>query len=187
MAKGLTPSQTIGPFFSFSLTPGSKDPIAELVGNDLRSDDVVGEPILIEGSVTDGAGAPVADALIEIWQADGAGKYPDRGSNTAFRGFGRAATPGGRFAFRTVKPGATEAGAPHIGVNVFARGVLRQMVTRMYFADEPANADDPVLKLVPEERRTTLLARRDGSADGLRRYIFDIHLQGDDETVFFDV
>jgi protocatechuate 3,4-dioxygenase alpha subunit len=89
--------------------------------------------------------------------------------------------------FRTVKPGATEAGAPHIGVNVFARGVLRQMVTRMYFADEPANADDPVLKLVPEERRTTLLARRDGSAGGLRRYIFDIHLQGNDETVFFDV
>lgn len=187
MAKGLTPSQTIGPFFSFSLTPGSKDRIAQLAGTDLRTEDVVGEPILIEGSVTDGAGDPVTDAMVEIWQADGAGRYPDRGSNTAFKGFGRAETKAGRFAFRTVKPGATEAGAPHIGVNVFARGMLRHMVTRIYFADEPANADDPVLKLVPKERRATLLARRDGSADGLRRYLFDIRLQGDRETVFFDV
>jgi protocatechuate 3,4-dioxygenase alpha subunit len=183
MAKGLTPSQTVGPFFSFALTPGRMD----IAGTDLRTPDVVGEPILIEGSVTDGAGAPVPDALIEIWQADGAGKYADRGSNTAFKGFGRTETPAGRFAFRTVKPGATEAGAPHIAVNVFARGVLRQMVTRIYFADEPGNADDPVLKLVPEERRGTLLARPDGAADGQRRYRFDIRLQGDDETVFFDV
>ena len=189
-AEGLTPSQTIGPYFAYSLTPGEYA-FPALIGNDLRTDDAVGEPILIEGRVLDGEGVQVPDAMVEIWQADGAGRYAGRGSNATFKGFGRSETKGSGFSFRTVKPGAVTGPdgtrqAPHINVSVFARGILRRMFTRIYFEGEAANDGDPILMLVPAERRTTLIARRDGSAEGLARYVFDVRLQGENETVFFE-
>jgi protocatechuate 3,4-dioxygenase, alpha subunit len=170
---GLTPWQTLGPFFHGAL-PFEKGPI--LAGG--------GPGVIIEGTMRDGAGAPVADGLVETWQADAAGRYAD----PAFDGFGRAATDGeGRFALQTVKPGAVAGPdgrlqAPHLVMGVLARGLLTRLVTRLYFEDE-ANAQDPILALVPPARRPTLIARR--AAEG--RYRFDIVLQGDGETVFFDV
>jgi protocatechuate 3,4-dioxygenase alpha subunit len=170
-----TPSQTVGPFFNIGL-PGKEH--SELVADG---------GLRIEGAVYDGEGEPVVDALIEIWQADQSGRYPD--GSTSFRGFGRCETDEhGRYWFVTVKPGQVSAPgggmqAPHINVSVFARGLLKRVPTRIYFPDEAeANAADPVLASVDPERRPTLVAREDG--DVLR---FDIHLQGDDETVFFDV
>ena len=188
--EGITPSQTVGPFFAFSLTPADYGYPA-LTGPDLLVEGVVGTPIRIAGRVLDGEGEPVPDAMIEIWQADGNGRYPGPGANTPFKGFGRSETRGPGFAFRTVKPGRVPGPngrpqAPHINVSVFARGILRRMFTRLYFADEPANEADPVLALVPPDRRQTLIARRDGTVDGLPLYVFDIRLQGEDETVFFD-
>lgn len=185
---GQTPSQTIGPFFSFGMAPR----------NDLVEEQTTGERILIEGRVLDGEGEPVLDALVEIWQADAGGIYAhpaDAQSEEAdphFSGFGRSETTNeGRFWFKTVRPGPTpgEAGeqAPHINVTVFARGMLIHAVTRFYFEDELTNESDPVLSAVPEERRHTLLAHREESPEGLARYCFDIVLQGEGETVFFDV
>ena len=192
---GITPSSTVGPFFLFGLVPSSIGGTDLVLGN-LVTPDAAGERIRIEGCVFDGDGETVPDAVIEIWQADGAGRYAHAERqgvrpNTAFRGFGRAATDAdGRFRFDTVKPGAVadHAGAkhaPHIVANVFARGVLKQMVTRIYFSDEVANAADPVLALVPEDRRATLIAQR-RNANGQTVYRFDIHLQGEHETVFFE-
>lgn len=189
----LTPSQTVGPFFAYCLTPTDYAYDA-LVGNDLRTDDVVGEQIVVTGRLIDGGGDPVPDAMIEIWQADGEGRYPgvsEALANTRFKGFGRSETPDGVFRFLTVKPGRVPAPkdrdqAPHINVGIFARGILKRLFTRIYFDDEGANEVDPVLGLVPADRRPTLIARRDGTEDGLPRYVLDIHLQGDDETVFFE-
>lgn len=190
---GLMPSQTVGPFFAYALTPTDYAYTA-LAGNDLRTDDAVGEPIIITGRLIDGAGEPVIDAMIEIWQADGEGRYPGASealANARFKGFGRSETNGGQYRFVTVKPGRTAGPggteqAPHINVGVFARGLLKRLFTRLYFEDELANATDPVLALVPEDRRATLIACRDGSEDGLPRYVLDIRLQGEDETVFFE-
>jgi len=189
----LTPSQTVGPFFAYGLTPTDYAYDA-LVGNDLRTDDVVGEQIVVTGRLIDGGGDPVPDAMIEIWQADGEGRYPgvsEALANTRFKGFGRSETPDGVFRFLTVKPGRVPGPkerdqAPHINVGIFARGILKRLFTRIYFDDEGANEVDPVLGLVPADRRTTLIARRDGTEDGLPRYVLDIHLQGDSETVFFE-
>ena len=188
--RGITPSQTVGPFFAYSLTP-REYAFAGIATDDLRTDDAVGEPILIEGRVIDGEGAEVPDAMVEIWQADGAGNYAGRGSNTTFKGFGRSETKGSGFSFRTVKPGPVagpdgKMQAPHINVSVFARGILRRMFTRIYFAGEVANDGDPILTLVPADRRATLVARREGNVDGMARYVFDIRLQGENETVFFE-
>jgi protocatechuate 3,4-dioxygenase, alpha subunit len=195
---GITPSATVGPFFLFGLVPstmGGRD----IVTNNLLTPDVSGERIRIEGIVYDGDGTPVPDALIEIWQADAAGRYASASAaqarpNTAFKGFGRCPTnETGAFSFDTVKPGAVPGPngavqAPHIAVNVFARGVVKQMVTRIYFSDEAANASDPVLGLIPPERRATLVAQRRGDASSTEAacYRFDIRLQGDNETVFFE-
>jgi protocatechuate 3,4-dioxygenase alpha subunit len=186
---GITPSQTVGPFFAFSLSP-TDYMYPPLVGDDLTTEGTVGQNIRIEGRVLDGAGKQVPDALVEIWQADGAGRYPNPGVNVAFRGFGRSNSDGAGFLFRTVKPGAVpgpdgKPQAPHINVNIFARGILKRMFTRLYFSDE-RNGDDPILALVPAERRLTLIARRDGVVDGAPRYVFDIRLQGENETVFFE-
>ena len=148
----------------------------------------------LTGRVTDGEGAPVPDAVIETWQADPDGRYdhPEdpRGAATGFRGFARAPTDAdGRFAIHTVKPGPVPGAggalqAPHLEMSVFARGLLNRVVTRVYFADEAAaNASDPVLADVAEDRRPTLLA--EPAADG--GYRFDVRLQGADETVFFAV
>jgi protocatechuate 3,4-dioxygenase, alpha subunit len=166
-----TPSQTVGPFFNIGL-PGKEH--SELVADG---------GLRIEGVLCDGEGEPVPDALIEIWQADADGRYPDGSSE--FRGFGRCETDEeGRFWFVTVKPGPVDgAQAPHISVHVFARGLLKHLPTRIYFPDEgEANEADPVLSSVDPELRQTLVAREDG---GVLR--FDIRLQGDGETVFFDV
>ena len=168
---GQTPSQTIGPFFNFALPFDS--------GPYVVPDGTPGA-IRLVGRVTDGAGEPVPDALIETWQADAEGRF---GASAGFRGYGRCPTDeDGEFHFLTVKPGPVAGRAPHIDVILFARGLLLNLVTRIYFPDEEAaNAADPVLAAVDPERRSTLVAHKDG--DTLR---FDIRLQGEHETVFFD-
>lgn len=196
MALKQTPSQTVGPFFAYGLTPEQYGyQFTSIAGGDLATSDADGERIRIEGRVLDGAGEPISDAMIEIWQADGQGRYAHphdpRGSNTGFKGFGRVGTgtdPECRFIFDTVKPGSVDGRqAPHINVIVFARGLLLHAYTRMYFSDESeANARDPVLAAVPPERRSTLIAERRSTPSGTV-YRFDIHMQGDAETVFFDV
>ena len=176
MSLQATTSQTVGPFLHIGLTW----PIVE----ELAPAAVAGERVSIQGRVIDGEGKPVDDAAVEIWQANAEGKYAQPG----FRGFGRSATDSeGRFRFKTVKPGrvAGPGGrlqAPHIAVNVFMRGQLKQLVTRIYFPNDPANAEDPVLALVPAARRGTLIAR--SVAGGALEW--DVILQGRDETVFFD-
>ena len=183
----LTPSQTIGPFFAYALTPrayGGK----ELATEQVAAEGVAGERIRIEGAVYDGDGVPVGDAMIETWQADAEGRFNAAG-NAGFTGFGRAETSAeGAYFVETVRPGALPGPngamqAPHLTVSVFARGLLVRLATRIYFDDEPGNAGDPVLALVPEARRATMIARR--GPGGVFR--FDIRLQGEDETVFFDV
>ncbi len=165
----------------------------------LAGPETAGERIRIEGGVLDGEGLPVPDALVEIWQANTHGRYnhpADRRQaplDPSFVGFGRSGTDeDGRYWFETVKPGTVpfdgeRLQAPHICVTVFARGLLNHAVTRLYFEDEPANATDPVLQLVPEERRATLLARPELIGGGMVVYRFDIVLQGADETVFFNL
>jgi protocatechuate 3,4-dioxygenase alpha subunit len=183
----LTPSQTVGPFFAFAL------PYA--AGAVLALPDTRGERIAIHGTVRDGDGAPVPDALIEIWQANAAGRYAhpgdarsEAGLDPAFIGFGRCPTDAeGRFRFETIRPGrvpAPEGGlqAPHIAAGVLARGLLKRLATRIYFSDEPSNGADPILALVEPARRGTLLAAREA---GGASYRFDIVLQGEGETVFF--
>lgn len=189
----LTSSQTVGPFFHDCL-----------MREDARCDVLCtpateGTRIRVEGRVTDGDGAPVPDAVLEVWQANARGRYnhPADGRelslDRAFTGYGRIATDGdGRYAFTTVKPGAVpfDAGreqAPHISIAVLGRGLLNHLYTRLYFDDEPATADDPVLARVPAERRATLVARRgDNSPGGEHVYRFDVVLQGEGETVYFD-
>jgi len=182
---GLTPSQTVGPFLHIGL-PWDDGPDVVAAGTP--------GAVTITGTVTDGAGAPLPDALVETWQADPQGRFahPDdpRGpAGTAFRGFGRCTTDEqGRFHIRTLKPGPLPAPgggteAPHVDVSVFARGLLDRVVTRCYFPEETdANAADPVLSTVDPQRRGTLIA---APVDG--GYRFDIRLQGADETVFFEV
>jgi protocatechuate 3,4-dioxygenase alpha subunit len=191
-----TPSQTVGPYFAYALSaPQYGYEHTGLASGQVADDSVPGEHIRIVGRVLDGAGDPIGDALIEIWQADSEGRYAHpadpRSSNQAFRGFGRFGTgtdPENRFIFHTIKPGSPDGvQAPHINVLVFMRGMLSHAYTRLYFSDEAeANACDPVLLCVPQDRRRTLIARReDTSAAPI--YHFDIVMQGDEETVFFDV
>jgi protocatechuate 3,4-dioxygenase alpha subunit len=195
MKRRQTPSQTVGPFFAYGLTPQQYGyPMASIASGALAEGETDGERIRIEGRVFDGAGQPVSDAMIEIWQADAHGRYAHpadpRGSNTGFKGFGRVGTgtdPQSRFVFDTVKPGRVDAHqAPHVNVIVFMRGMLLHTFTRLYFSDEAdANAADPVLASVPADRRGTLIAHRE-QGQGTPVYRFDIHMQGDKETVFFD-
>ncbi len=201
MAKQ-TASQTVGPFFSYGLTPDSIPGIryAGHTGNVLADETTAGEHIAVEGRVLDGAGEPVSDAMIEIWQANAAGRYRHEEDgrdeiplDSGFHGFGRTGTDRqGRFRFDTVKPGPVPAPgnalqAPHIAICVFARGMLSHAFTRLYFSDEAAaNEADPVLNAVEAGRRATLIAGR-GERRGRTVYRFDIRLQGDGETVFFDV
>jgi protocatechuate 3,4-dioxygenase alpha subunit len=192
MALRQTPSQTVGPFFSFGLAPEQYGyNFRSIAGSAVADDGTPGTRIRIVGRVFDGEGQPLNDALIEIWQADAEGRYAHpadpRSSNAAFKGFGRTGTgtdPESRFVFDTVMPGSVAGQAPHINVIVLARGMLNHLYTRLYFEDQAdANACDSILQSVPAERRATLLARRDGATT----YRFDIRLQGDGETVFFDV
>lgn len=181
-----TPSQTVGPFLNIGLIHGEKQ-------NVLTDERTAGQRIRLAGVVYDGNGSPMEDALLEIWQADANGIYlhpSDHRHSQAdshFRGFGRShSEKGGSYEFHTIKPGGRDGQAPFINLHLFARGMLLHAQTRIYFADEPANATDPVLLSVPEERRATLLA--DLEEDGeIPVYRFDIHMQGEQETVFFDL
>ncbi|PSL56104.1 protocatechuate 3,4-dioxygenase alpha subunit [Saccharothrix carnea] len=199
-----TPSQTVGPFFSFGLV-WEDGPFVVPEGTP--------GAFRIGGTVYDGAGVPVPDAVVETWQADPDGRFdhPDDPRGAVrwkdFRGFGRSATdPGGRYSLLTVKPGPLPAvggrsagngggnsgnsdgnsgngtEAPHLNVSVFCRGMLVRLVTRIYFPDEEANTEDPVLTSIDPARRATLIARSEPPG-----YRFDIHLQGEHETVFFDL
>jgi protocatechuate 3,4-dioxygenase alpha subunit len=194
---GITPSQTVGPFFKYGLTPEGKYDWNDAFTSNLVTPDASGERIRVEGRVFDGDGAPVPDAMLEIWQADSQGRFVDPQDkralpNTRFRGFGRCGTDAdGGYAFDTIKPGPVpdpdgKPQAPHLVLAVFARGMLRHLYTRIYFADEAGNAADPVLALVPAERRATLIAERQ-TGGGSAVYKLDLRLQGDNETVFFDV
>jgi protocatechuate 3,4-dioxygenase alpha subunit len=183
--RGTTPSQTVGPFFAIGL-PWPDGPFVVEDGTD--------GAVWLRGQILDGAGDPVPDAIVETWQADPDGRFdhPDdpRGRAAGFRGFGRSPTDAdGRWGVLTLKPGAVpgpDGGpqAPHVDVSIFARGLLNRVVTRIYFADEPrANAADAVLSAIEDPAaRETLLA--EPSPDGYR---FDVHLQGERETVFFAV
>jgi protocatechuate 3,4-dioxygenase alpha subunit len=188
-----TPSQTVGPYFAYGLAPeqyGYQQTLTSIAGSQMAEADSEGERIRVEGRVFDGNGNPISDALIEVWQADSLGRYAHpadpRGSNNTFKGFGRCGTgtdPRNRYWFDTIKPGAVTPGqAPHLNLIVSMRGMLLHAFTRVYFSDEPANATDAVLGLVPSERRGTLIATHQGG----NVYRFDIHMQGDSETVFFD-
>jgi protocatechuate 3,4-dioxygenase alpha subunit len=189
VSEPLTPSQTVGPYFSMRL-PWPQGPCVVAAG--------APGAVTVYGRLLDGAGDPVPDGLIETWQASPAGRFahpgdprgPVPGGDLAFRGFGRCPTGhDGTYQIVTLKPGPLPSGdgrteAPHIDVSVFARGMLDRCVTRIYFPDEDAANDaDPVLQAVPAARRATLVAVPAGQ--NLLR--FDIHLQGDGETVFFDL
>lgn len=183
----LTPFQTVGPFFAILVPEQGRVSLA--------SPDAPGERILVNGTVRDGTGRPVPDALIEVWQANAAGRcnHPDdartAGPDSAFDGFGRVHTDGaGGFSVETIKPGPVPGPgdrpqAPHLLVGLFARGLLTRLVTRIYFDDEPANRDDPILAAVAPDRRPTLVAAHAGEG----RYTHTLVLQGPGETVFFDV
>lgn len=192
---GQTPSQTVGPYFAYGLTPVQYGyDYGQSFDSVLALDAARGERIRLEGQVVDGDGVPVFDALVEISQPDGTGSYPASvadATERGFRSFGRSGTGTDaqrRYHFETVKPGAEEPGhAPHINLVVTMRGLLLHTFTRVYFDDESAaNDTDPVLLSVPAERRQTLVARR-AVRGGEVVYRFDIHMQGPQETVFFDL
>jgi protocatechuate 3,4-dioxygenase, alpha subunit len=186
MSLRASTSQTIGPYLRIGLE--------WMQIEDLAPPGVAGERVRIEGRVLDADGRAVNDAAVELWQANSHGKYAspedsqDKPLESPFRGYGRSLTDdAGAFRFRTVKPGRVpgpdaKLQAPHLVITIFMRGLLKQLVTRMYFPDEPSNADDPILALVPPERRATLIARK-SAADALE---WNVILQGRDETVFFD-
>jgi protocatechuate 3,4-dioxygenase alpha subunit len=173
-----TPSQTVGPFFHVGLSG-----LSGLPANGPAKSNLQGVPVSLRGRVIDGEGNGVPDALIEIWQADADGSY------SGGFGFARAPTDSdGAFVFATIKPGRVPGPggvlqAPHLSVTIFMRGLLRQLRTRIYFAGDPANSDDPILNLVDASRRDTLIARPTSDAGVLQ---WNVILQGADETVFFD-
>ena len=185
MSFQATSSQTVGPYFRIGVEP--------LYQNDIAGEGALGERIEISGTVHDGDGVPVSDAFIEVWQADAEGIYrhPEdarsAGATSPFKGFGRIAVDdAGVFRFSTVKPGRTpgpqgQLQASHLVIQVFMRGILKPLLTRLYFAGDAALAEDPVLALVPEARRPTLIAERSGDA----AYRWDVYMQGERETVAF--
>jgi protocatechuate 3,4-dioxygenase, alpha subunit len=188
----VTPSQTVGPFFHLALDRPE--------WADLSSGSPAGERIVVEGRVIDGDGVPVADACLELWQANAAGRYAhpddtrtDKPLDPNFRGFGRVSTDAdGGFRFTTIRPGpvpgrGNASQAPHIAVAIFARGLLKQLFTRIYFAGETANDADPVLSSIddPAVRKTLIATLRGGP--GPPTYRFDVILQGERETAFFDL
>lgn len=190
-----TPSQTAGPYVHIGLAPGAAgfDIYREELGHDIAGPNAAGARIRVEGVVIDGTGAPVKDVLLEAWQANAQGIYahPESAGEVeeGFRGWGRVITDfaTGEWSFKTVKPGPTpgrngQMQAPHINLWIVARGINVGLNTRLYFDDED-NTADPVLNTIEwEHRRATLIARKTGDS-----YRFDIRLQGEDETVFFDI
>lgn len=184
-AFGPSPSQTVGPYFHQGLVDFQG--LKGLLGDRMfaPSGDVPGERITLFGRVLDGDGQPVEDAMIEVWQADAGGQYA-RSADAAFVGYSRAHTRTADLSYRirTVKPGSAGPGlAPRLNVWLGMRGLLTHLLTTVYFSDEN-NTSDPVLVLVPEERRHTLIARREETPDGAV-YHLDFRIQGEDETVFF--
>lgn len=191
-----TPSQTAGPYVHIGLAPGDAGfaMYATELGADIAGLDAAGERIRVEGRVMDGTGSPIKDVLLEVWQANAAGQYahPEGGEvEDGFRGFGRLISDfeTGEWGFDTVKPGPVAGRngsmqAPHLNLWIVARGINLGLNTRMYFDDEAdANAHDPVLNMIEWDiRRPTLIAKRTGNV-----YRFDIYIQGENETVFFDV
>jgi protocatechuate 3,4-dioxygenase alpha subunit len=178
------PSQTVGPFFDFALTTNRSLGMLAAPG-------VKGERIRLRLRMLDGEGAPVPDGIFELWQADAEGRYCHPAdarcadADAAFCGFGRLGTDdAGECTFETIRPGRAENdGSPHINVIVFSRGLLSHLYTRIYFEDDPALSSDPVLALVPVDRRRTVIAHRLPDAT----WTHDIRLQGETETVFFDL
>jgi protocatechuate 3,4-dioxygenase, alpha subunit len=189
-----TASQTGGPYVHIGLAPAQAgfEIFENNFGNQLVKPGTQGERITIEGVVYDGAGTPVRDMLVEIWQADADGHYahPGDAKPSSFRGWGRSGADfdSGVWRFHTIKPGKVGGQAPHIAVVLFARGINIGLHTRLYFGDEAAaNAQDPVLNSIEwEVRRPTLIAQR-SERDGQGVYRLDIRLQGEGETVFFDI
>jgi protocatechuate 3,4-dioxygenase, alpha subunit len=184
-----TTSQTVGPFFQIGLS--------KMYVNDLTCSGARGERIAIRGRILDGDGQPVPDAVVEIWQANSEGKYahPDdpqaKHIDPLFQGYGRTPTDDqGLFQFRTIKPGPVPAPdgkmqARHIAVSIFMRGLLKRLVTRIYFPDEPANSADYILNLVEPSRRFTLIANASPNQPGILEW--NVFLQGPRETVFFEL
>jgi protocatechuate 3,4-dioxygenase alpha subunit len=199
-----TPSQTAGPYVHIGLIPRQAgfDVFEKDFGNVLVTPETQGERIRIEGRVLDGLGEPLKDVLVEIWQANAAGRYnhpadrQDKPIDPSFRGWGRAGSDyrTGLYTFETIKPGPVagrkghRSMAPHVNFWIVARGINIGLNTRMYFSDETeANADDPVLNIIEQEaRRRTLIAEREERGAEVV-YRFDIRLQGEGETVFFDI
>jgi protocatechuate 3,4-dioxygenase alpha subunit len=189
MSLQATTSQTVGPYFRIGLQWLNCD--------NLAGEGVSGERVTIQGRVIDGDGIPVPDAILEIWQADSHGKYnhpedkQDKPLEPGFKGYGRVPVAAdGMFRFATIKPGPVPGPegkdqAPHLVVSIFMRGVLRRIITRIYFPDEPGNAEDLVLNLAEPERRSTLIAKRSAQTPGALEW--NVVLQGPEETVFFDL
>ncbi|MGC3964036.1 MAG: protocatechuate 3,4-dioxygenase subunit alpha [Rhodocyclaceae bacterium] len=186
MSLSTTSSQTVGPYYRIGLD--------WLIKTDLAPEGVAGERVVIEGRLTDADGKGIPDAVLEIWQANSRGRYPSPSDTreeieleSAFRGWGRVPTDdNGVFRFTTIKPGSVpgyngEPQAPHLNVTLLMRGILRHLYTRMYFPDD-ATTHDPVLALVPQERRATLIARQTSPG----KLHWDVVVQGQGETVFFD-
>lgn len=183
-----TTSQTVGPFFRIGFSWLYRDQLA--------APGIAGERVEISGRILDGDGVPVPDGIIEIWQANAAGKYahPEDWQNKTlepgFLGYGRVPTDdGGCFRFSTIKPGRVpgpegKLQAPHLEISVFTRGLLRRLITRMYFPDEPSNTEDFALHLVVPARRATLIAKKNETRTG--SLVWDVRMQGENETVFFD-
>jgi protocatechuate 3,4-dioxygenase alpha subunit len=189
MSPHATTSQTVGPFFKIGFS--------WLYRDNLAGPGVSGERVEIAGRILDGDGKPVPDGIVEIWQANAQGKYahPDdpqeKLSEPGFSGYGRVPTDDeGRFRFTTIKPGRVpgpdgKLQAPHLAVSVFTRGLLRRLVTRVYFPDEPSNAEDFALNLVDPARRGTLIAKKMTAATASLEW--SVVLQGQGETVFFEI
>jgi protocatechuate 3,4-dioxygenase, alpha subunit len=183
-----TPSQTVGPFFSIGFSLLERSDLTARAGKGTR--------VTIRGRVLDGEGQPVPDAILEIWQADAEGRYahpehaPELLAAKRFSGFGRVSTNDrGEFCFTTIKPGGVpgpggKQQAPHLEVSLFMRGLLRRLISRIYFPGDLANGSDPVLGLVQPQRRPTLIAQPNAAEAG--SLVWDVHLQGDQETVFFE-
>ncbi|UTW10125.1 protocatechuate 3,4-dioxygenase subunit alpha [Marinobacterium rhizophilum] len=199
MSLKQTPSQTVGPYFAYGLTAEQYHyPQTQVASGQMASEQTLGERIRIVGQVFDGQGQPVNDAMIELWQANAAGRFnhpndarQSRPLDPAFTGFGRVGTgttPDNSFRFDTIKPGAAQDGrAPYISVIVFMRGLPNHAYTRLYFSDETVlNREDPALNRVEAARRETLIATRHETSTGVE-YRFDIHMQGPLETVFFNI
>jgi protocatechuate 3,4-dioxygenase, alpha subunit len=189
-----TPSQTIGPFFAYSLTAAQYGyNFTSILNENLINGAEEDKLIFITGNVFDGDGNAIHDAMIELWQADANGDYITQYPNTPisninFKGFGRLGTgteENKSFTFKTIKPGSVNNQAPHINVILFMRGSLHALYTRIYFDDEQ-NDNDPLYKNIEEERRKTLIAKKITKGNKTF-YQFNIYLQGENETVFFDV